>query len=91
MRETIVSAAVAHDRAILAEARQQRGREAAQAFVADLMAVDVVDLLETVEVEEEDRRFALDRAEDLRQRAPVRQAGQRIAIRELLQHFLRRE
>ncbi|EXI73206.1 MAG: hypothetical protein AW07_02820 [Candidatus Accumulibacter sp. SK-11] len=70
--------------------------DAAQQAVADIVAEGVVDQLETVEVEEEDRcpllraPRATDRVADaFVEQAAVRQAGQRIVVREEVDVVLR--
>lgn len=61
-----------------------------QRFIARLMSVRIVDVLEVVEIEKQDRRADLEAfAQHRWQSAAVKQAGERIVIDELLQHRLR--
>ena len=70
----------------------QHASEALETIVAGLVSVPVVDSLEVVEIEKEDRRAGrMNASPHLGKRAPVGQSGQWIAVDELLQHFLRGE
>src|SRR5204862_7948946 len=74
------------------EARLQRARKLLQRIVAGLMPVAIVDPLEIVEIEKEDRRSGVERlAQHAQQCAPVEKSGKRIVIDKLLQHALGRE
>ena len=83
-------AAEARDRVHRPDALAERDRDVLQDDVAGLVAVGVVDALEVIDVDHQDQRRlagARDAIDLARQRelevAPVRQAGERIAAREL--------
>src|SRR6185503_19573173 len=80
------------DRIVRSETHLQRSGELPETLVAGTVAVRVVDLLESVEIEKQKHRAdRLHRAQNGRQRAAIRKARQRIAVRERTQFFLRRE
>ena len=89
-------AADARDEAALAERLPETLRDFAQHAVADVVAQRVVDFLEAAQVEHEQRerrreRSGVERALEMRQqRGAVRQAGQRIVRRLVLQAALLR-
>ena len=74
------------------EARLQHTREVLQRFVADMMPVHVVDVLEVIEIEEQDRRTGESRIiQDVGQASTIEDAGQRVAMRERAQFVFRRQ
>ena len=85
-------AAIAGDRVAVADLTAQACRDADEQLVADLVAVDVVDLLEAVEVDEQDTdRGALAaksrerRGQAVHQQVTIGQAGQRVVHRPVLE------
>ena len=86
-------AAVAADGVRLADARHQALRDRAQDLVADAVTERIVDVLETIAVQEQDRDAAAVAArqrdgpgEAIVQEQPVRQVGQRVVFGEV-QHL----
>ncbi len=82
-------APVADDGVRWAEGFAQGGGEPAEGIVAGLMAVEIVDLLEAVQVEEDQGGArGLGHAKDLPQRAAVGQAGEGVAVGQRPEVFL---